>query len=259
MQDFTEYDELKTTLSKAEMLYTLVERYAEAFSLNSTSQLLVSARELLINNATSHFHVKQDAREHFIYTLQVCKLLIELRIPISKEQEDYLLAAELGRAMVDETLFSKAGKELLTVYHIPAEAYKIVRKIKDPGPLTPINQRLYYKDIQEDQLALLAKLGERAVLLDHLYKLSPWDAPNEILLTREFYFPMCIYAKEHYPDIMLLVSILMEKFKLIMEVTDVLSKKYRERETELVNEILTIQEENARLRVSIKEMKANKI
>ena len=59
---------------------------------------------------------------------------------------------------------------------------------------------------------------------------------------------MCIYGKEHYHELLAPVSVLMEKIRTLIEVAEVLLRKYEVREAELNRDILSLQEENATLR-----------
>jgi hypothetical protein len=62
---------------------------------------------------------------------------------------------------------------------------------------------------------------------------------------------MCVFALEHYPDIRLPLKLLADKVHNLIDVTDIISRRYQDKETACKKEILSLREENAKLRSMI--------
>lgn len=188
---------------------------------------------------------------YFRRRLSVCRMLIDLHLPISAELLDILLAAALSHSLPGD--------------HVPPDYMEIINHLFSGEPriaevLSTLRQSdyadiSYYSRLINNRYALIIRLTERGVLVEKLYEWPASDARRYIRETREYFFPMCIYAKEHYPEFLGAASILMEKMRNLIAANETLLNRYEEAESALSNEIMTLREENAAIRAMILELK----
>ena len=244
-------------MSKTEELYQFIEAHAQARDLSNTLLALPAAKELLAGMVRHSFDFDRDGRLQLTYyehCMAAAKILIDLDPPLEPEEEDILLASTLCHDMLGHVTFQAHGTELMTIYHLDRRVYEIVRTITRPHPLLNEDKPAFYRGIQENKLALLLALADRANLIEQLYSLSIEEAMNYVQEIRTYALPMCTYALEHYPDVQMSVSVLMSKIRCLIDVTDIISKRYQDRERAYQNEILSLTEDNARLRGMIRQM-----
>ncbi|MBQ0060095.1 MAG: hypothetical protein KBS83_09135, partial [Lachnospiraceae bacterium] len=91
-------------------------------------------------------------------------------------------------------------------------------------------------------------------ILQGLHYVSSWMARRNVYETKTYYFPMCIYAKEQYPELLGCINTLMEKLRNLVELTEMMLNRYEDRENELLQEILALKEENAAIKGIIQRM-----
>lgn len=200
-------------------------------------------------------HVTEDVTRfqyfysvRFKHAIDMCRMMADLHIPISMEEEDILLAAALYYDMVKVIPLLDMGADLFAYYELDQRIYDIVALISQQWSAREVDKKALYDKIQKEKLGMLIVLTARGNLVQQLYGMSIWRAREYVHDTRLYFLPMCNYAKQHYIDILTVVSILMEKIRCLIEVTDILTSRYQEREMSLMNEMLTLQEENARFR-----------
>ena len=68
---------------------------------------------------------------------------------------------------------------------------------------------------------------------------------------------MCIYAKEHYIELLSPIGILLEKLRNLTDVAEMLFAKFESMEIELTREILQLKEENATIKGIIQKLKTS--
>ncbi len=232
-------------------LYKFVERYALERRLLNTSIALPLVRAMMSREDIELPDEFKDAEEYaadFRHCLSVTRMLIDLHIPLTEEEEDILLAASICH-IIPENITYKASKNRLTEeYHLDPEIHHVIMILFRKSELSESEQKRYYKRIQDHKLALLIALADRGNLMRQLYGISSWSARRYIYETRNCYFPMCIYAKEHYTELLLPINVLTEKIRCLIEIAEILLSRYEARETELMQEVLDLKEENARLK-----------
>lgn len=239
-------------------LYDFIDNYAKEHQLYYTSIALPLVRGLM-SRPTELISMNIEGitryRGHYPHCLSVCKLLVSLVLPLENEEEDIALAAALCHVLPNKIEFKNLRKELEETYLMDPRIGEIIALITDDQDLTAMGQKLFFDHIQANKLALVVLLSDRANLIRQLYTMDIWTANQYIYETRTYFFPMCIYAKEHYPDIMPTVNVLMEKVRTMVDACAILLQRYETKEMELTQDIITLKEENSRLRVIIRQLK----
>ncbi len=241
-----------------EELFTRVEDYAIEHELFNTLIALYAVRGIYSGNYTAEYIERDGESYHVPYVshcLDVCKLLMDLRIPISHYELDIVLAAALCHGLIANIFFSERGREMVTIYHLDSRIYEIMQLVTKKRYRAEKDRVKFFDELQQDCLALLVRLSDRANYVEKLYNIPIWRAREYIHETRTYYFPMCFYAKENYPELAAIFSIFLEKMRTLLEVTEIMVGRFEQREIELSNEILALKEENARIRGIIKQKK----
>lgn len=245
----------------AEEQYDFVQQYVMEKQLFASAYALPLVRGIMSQSADCFSETeagKQRYRLYFQHCLSVSRMLIDLHLPVSKEEEDYVIAAALCHILPENdsfVTFENLEEMLSWKYLLSSKITEIVRLITRKDGMSEENKKVFYEQIQKNKLALLVRLADRGNLVEQLYGLNSWSAHEYIHETRNFFFPMCIYAKEYYPDIVGPVSVLMEKMRCLIEVSEILLDRYEKREQQLSQEILALKEENSRIRGMIRSLK----
>lgn len=231
-------------------LYAYEANYAAQRELKNTAIALPLVRYLTAHAAeseASRFHVAAAHAAYFRHAMMVTQMLIDLHIPLPPEEEDWLLSAAICHILPENIEMPHLEEDLLH-WQLAPETAQIVRTVFWEDNSSGSKQRSYYDRIQTNKLALMLKLADRSNLVEQLYGISGWTARSHIQETKAFFFPMCVYAKEWYPELIAPISVMMEKMRCLMEVAEILLSRYEAREASLSHEILELQEENATLR-----------
>lgn len=235
-------------MDKLDSLYQSIETYANEKQLTNTKLALPLAKDLLKNILRQSFRQENKDTSSFQHCMEATQMLIELHIPFDTFEEDIMLASMLCHDMLENIDFPQAGEELVKDYHLDPAILKVVRLLTRPAVLSEENKKIYYEKIQEDKLAVLVALADRSNLVEQLSALSISDVNGFIHEMRKFLLPMCVYAKQYHRDCRMPVNILMEKIRCLIDVTDIIANRYQKREMAYTNEILSLMEENARIR-----------
>lgn len=235
--------------------YRYIRSYAESRNLGCTAAALPAVQNIMANAADlpqSRFHSAHVHIGYFQHALAVCRMLIDLRLPLERREEDILLSAAICHVLPETICYNDLEGEIGAVVLLHPEIYSIVRLLFREDNLSDAQQKLFFESVRRNKLALLIKLADRGNLVQQLYGVSSWSARQYIYETKTYFFPMCIYAKEHYPELLAPVSVLMEKMRCLIQVGEILLSRYEATETALSQEILHLQEENATLKGIIK-------
>lgn len=162
-----------------------------------------------------------------------------------------MLAATLCHVLVELVDFPKKGAELTERYYLDSYVLELINLITRDDPLTEEQEIRFYERIRENKLATLIRIADRANLVEQLHRLPPWTAQEYIYETRTYFFPLCLYARDRYPELSPKVRVLTEKMRYMMEVIDILSARFRDSETALTREIISLEDDNFRLRSRI--------
>ena len=194
-------------------------------------------------------------RPYFCHSLSVCRMLINLQLPFSEEEEDIALAAALCHDLKVHVPFPNKGYEMTEIYHLDPRVTEIMMLIYEGDCENDEDYQRVFERVRDNRLALMVRLSDRGNIVEELYTVSVWKAHELIYETRTFYMPMCIYARENYPELDTAVGVLQEKMRDLVEATDIFVTRYENREKELAEKILQLQEENSRLRIMIRKKK----
>lgn len=179
--------------------------------------------------------------------LSVCRMMIDLHLPVTADMLDVLLAVVLSHSLPGDRVPEDHMETLGRLFAAEPRVAEILSVLRYSGDG-------YYAHLMSNRYALLIRLTERGVLVESLYEWPASDAKRYIRETCEHFFPMCIYAKEHYREFLGPVSILMEKTRNLVAANEALLRRYEEESSAQRSEILSLMEENAALRAMIREI-----
>lgn len=237
--------------------YEYIEFYAAEKCLMNASIALPLARGIH-NGAHRKSSITRDGNSYrlpyVIHCLLVCRMLIDLQLPLSSEEEDLVLASALCHDMVEDIPFPHQGKELYECYHLDKRVYETVKKVSKRKDFTLEEEQAHFRGIQEDKLALLVKLADRGNNVEDLYNMSVWKIHEYIAETRRYFIPMSLYGIEHYPDVINAIFILKDKMELLTGVAEVMVDRHEEQKAELVEQIKHLRVENEALRTEWKRL-----
>ena len=232
--------------------YDSLFQYATNHNLKNTLISLQILPCLLFSN-TGEFQYKEDGitlEKYMKHALYTANLLVDVHPAFNEQEEDLALSVALCHVLVEKVKFEKNGQELTDMYHLDSKVNELIHvNLKDKT-----KSAKYYKRIQENKIALLVKLADRCYIVEQLPTHSIHQVRSYVYETKHKFFPMCIYGKEHYPDLYLAIGLLMEKMRTLTEVADILLTRFIERENVLNNEIISLQEENIRIRSLIQQL-----
>ena len=231
-------------------VYGYVERYALEKRLRNTALALPLVRKMVFCTGGLEDSFFEDCTAQLWHCLSICRILIDLHISLTRREEDILLAAALCHVLPKSSrLGTGIGRGL------DPEVVELLNLIRREDFLDTEKRMLFVNRVQGNRLALLLRAADQGHFVEQLHKFSGWRTRQYIFETRNIYMPLCIYGKEHYPELAAPMSILMEKMRCLVEVAEILLSRYEVRENELTMEIFALREENARIRELIQRMK----
>lgn len=228
-------------------LVSLVEARAQSAGLKSVKKALPLIQKLMSGEGLSAAAEKR-CQADLLHALEICEMLIDLHPGIAETEEDILLTAVLMHIYPENVVVQNLEEKLMIEFGLDPAVCEILLLITPERGMSGEEEQIYYERIQENKLALLAILADRGNIVQQLYRYSSWDAHRYIDETKVCYFPMCIYGKEHYHDLLGTISVLMEKLRSLIEVAEILLRRYEVREAELIQDILALREENATIK-----------
>lgn len=231
--------------------YEYVEFYALNNKLMNTAIALPLARGLH-DGTHRKSGIMKDGTFHrlpyVIHCLLVCRMLVDLKVPLSHDEEDILLASALCHDMIEDLNFEDGGRELYTKYHLDPRVYETVKLVSKRRDFTTEEEKAHFRAIAENKLALLVKLSDRSHNVEDLYNRSAWKVHEYIDETRNYFLPMFDYAFEHYFELTPIIAILKDKIVSLTEASEILVDRCESREQELLKQLDALREENQRLR-----------
>jgi len=225
---------------KVDMLWERDYTYALEHQMKSTLAALSFLKENVIDKRVSPAMTK----EYLIHGLSIVWLLVELRLPVSEEELDLMMS--VAALHVLKELDPEYSLEQLE--KIPSIHENVVVFIES---LTKADKQ--YEIIMDDRLLLITKMAERSNVIEHLCDMTTEEAKIFMIETKRYLFPLCLDGKERYPEFDAALTGILEKMRGLIQVTDILFKRYDSEEDELYEEILNLKEENARIRVALKD------
>ena len=246
-------------MKNLEFLYHFIEDYAKSKSLSNTLLALPLAQELLGDMPRRTFKTDAGTLTCLEHCLCSTKMLIDLHTMLPSEEEDLLLASTLCLDFPKKVAFSENGQELIDTYHLDSRILEVIQTVARPDAMSEEEKAQYYQKIHDNKLAVLVALAERSNLVEQLSELSISDVNEFVHEMRTHCLPMCVNAKQHCRDCHMSINIMMEKIRCLIDVTDIIANRYQKREMAYTNEILSIMEENARLRGMIHQLEIGEI
>lgn len=237
--------------------YETIQFYAMHRKLRNTAIALPLARGLHNGShrkSTLTKNGKAYRLPYVIHCLLVCRMLVDLHLPLPKEEEDIVLAAALCHDMIEDIAFENGGWELVTKYHLDPRVYETVKQVSKRRDFTPEEEVEFFRGIQEHPFALLVKLSDRSNNVEDMYNMSAWKVHEYIGETERFFHPMAVYGMEHYPGLIGPLEILRDKILCLTQISQILVDRCEARTQELRRELEILQAENNRLREELQAL-----
>ncbi len=231
--------------------YESIEYYAAKDRLLNTAVALPLARGLHDGTYRKMTVIRDDVPSrlpYVIHPIQVCRTLMELNIPLPREDRDILFAAALCHDMLEDIEFPNHGTELVEQYHLDPKVYDTVRLVTKRRDFTEEEEQQHFKDIAHNKLAVLVKVADRGNNVEDLYNRSSWKVHEYVGETRKYFFPMLEYAAENYKDLESIVSILRDKIFSLTVAAEFLVNRYDQQEAVLKKMLSEVRAENDELR-----------
>lgn len=229
-------------------LYDYIEEYAQSRELFQTSLALPIARALLDGMYRGWIPAEDGTMRKMPYInhcLTVCRMLIDLHIPLDPEQEDRLLACGLTHDLIGHSLGKEKKQQLLEIYHLDPWLYETA-VLLDGEDYSRASHRDELDMIWEsgNRIAIIVKMVDCSCIIEQLYNAPVRVAKEYIYQARMHFLPKCIEIKREYPELFSAAAIIMEKIRTLSDVIEILVSKYETRETELNHEWLALRDEN---------------
>lgn len=234
--------------------YDYIEYYAQKNRLFNTAVALPLARGLhdgtyrklpIMRNGVAH------KPPYMIHCLIVCRMLADLWLPITREEEDILLASALCHDMIEDIPFERHGMELTEKFHLDPRVYETVKLVSKRKDFTLEEEQAYFRGIEENRLALLIKLSDRGHNVTDLFNMSARKIQEYIGETRTYFLPMCDYARRHYPDLTDVIEIMQDQLICLTKTVKRTTEKHERLKQEMEAELLTLRSENEELRAKL--------
>lgn len=248
-QDALTYDENEFWMIRSP--YEYIEFYAAEQRLYNTSIALPLARGLhdgahrkstIVRNGETH------RVPYLIHPLLVCRMLVDLHVPLSRDDEDILLASALCHDMIEDLDFDDHGREMITEFGLDPRVYETVLLLSKRYDFTDEEEKAFFHAIESNPLSALVKLSDRGNNVEDLYNMSVWKVHEYVGETEKFFLPMCRYAIDAYPDLRKCFEILEDKIRCLTTAAVTLVDRYDAREQELKTQLENLRRENTQLR-----------
>lgn len=237
--------------------YEQIESYAIEKRLFNTSIALPLVRSLH-NGTYRKFGVVKNGEHYklpyYIHCLSVCKMLVEIDLNLSNEDEDILLAASLCHDLIEDVPFKNGGREIYEVYGLDKRVYETVKLVSKRKDFTKEEEQLFFKNIEENILALLVKLSDRGNNVEDLYNMSMKKLKEYIGETNEYFIPMGEYGVINYPNQSSALNVLIDKIRTLTNISEVMIEKLDSRNQLLRDERDMLKLENIKLREQWKKV-----
>lgn len=211
--------------------YLFIKGYASGLELHQTLKALPLARCLHNGQYRKGITVINDIPYHLPYVLhvlKVCSTLISLKLCLSKEELDTLLAASLLHDVIEDCKehFPDGGNELTTRYGFNPEVYLVVKSVSKLSGLNEEQLNEYFNEIKRNKLSLLIKLADRSHNVEDLYNMKPEKLHRYVEETRTWIYSLANYGKSHYPELSNGLNILKSKIVSLTECTETVVEVY---------------------------------
>lgn len=230
--------------------YEFLEYFAEKHRLFNMALSLPLARGLH-DGVYRKLPVIRSGEAHrppyVIHCLLVCRMLADMWLPISHDEQDILLAAALCHDMIEDMSFPKGGQELTDLYGLDRRVYETVLLVSKRKDFTAEEEQTHFRSIEENKLALLIKLSDRGHNVTDLYNMSEKKIQEYIAETRSFILPMCRYGREQYPELEDALEIMQDQLICLTKTVEMQALRHAGRREELRQTLERLREENEAL------------
>lgn len=247
--EILKYDESEFWMIRS--AYEYVDYYATANRMWNTKIALPLARGLHDGAHRKSMIVKDGEMyrlPYLIHPLQVCRMIIDLQIAITKEEEDILIASALCHDMIEDIPFENGGTEMYTDFYLDKAVYDTVKTVSKRCDFNEEEEKEFFNNIENNKLALLVKLSDRGNNVEDLYNMSLWKVHEYADETRKYFIPMCENAKRKYPEIKRNIQMFKNKMVTLIKSAEVLSDRFSETEEDLQRKVQILRDENSHLR-----------
>lgn len=239
-----------SNIASMEEMYQDLSKHARLEDLKDLESALSYMNSKMLSDQASEVD-----KGYFDHAVAIAWMIMDLMLPLSKEEEDCMLAAAVCHILPERFKDIDIYNEC-RIIGLDERIPNIISLITRQDGMDEEQTALHYENLKKDKLALIIRLVDRSNLIGYLHGMSKLEAKAYINETKKYFLPICIYAKEHYPQIQGQISIVMEKMRTLLQVMEILFAKYEIEENALNDEILSLTEENSRLRGIIKEILA---
>ena len=240
--------------NRLEDVYQYIKNHAEIKNLANTKKALPLCKQLLFSSSRNIFRTSKNETMSYEHCLKAAKLLVDLHISLSDQEEDYMLAGMLCYDMLDHITWENEGLELVNEYGLEPKILEILRKTTRPKMMDEDRKIKYYDELKKDKIAFLLVLADHSNLVENLSELTIFDVNEFVCEMRKYVLQMCVYGKQYYRECQMSITIMMEKIRSLIDVADIIAHRYQKRELAYENEVLSLMEENARLRGMIHQL-----
>lgn len=185
---------------------------------------------------------------YVFHCLIVCRMLVDLNVPLPREEEDILLASALCHDMVEDIPFEDGGRELHTLYGLDPRVYETVKLVSKRKDFTQAEEAAHFQAIAENKLALLIKLSDRGHNVEDLYNMTVWKVHEYVAETEKYIQPIGKFGLAHYPELAKTIMVLMDKIALLTNAARILVDRFEIRQQSLTEQLHALRIENEQLR-----------
>ncbi len=254
-EEILSYDEGEFWMIRSQ--YDYLEYYAAQKQLLNMAIALPLARGIH-NGAHRKAKITRNGNSYhlpyLIHCLSVCKMLADMQLNLSAEEEDICLAAALCHDMIEDVPFPEKGKELYQIYQLDPRVYETVLLVSKNRDATPEEEAAHFQHIAENKLSLLVKLSDRGNNIEDLYNRSCWKVHEYVGETRKYFLPMIDFGLKHFPELTDAFEIFTDKINTLTQIAKVLVERYEKKEQEMEKRLEELKQENERLRQEWKQL-----
>ena len=171
--------------NKYKRTFDFLKGYAKGKKMNNTLIALSLAERY------HKTHLRKSGDPFIIHPLRVCSYLISLKI-----NDDVTCAAALLHEITKKCNLPNDGEEIVTKYNLDPEVLRLIHLVAN---VKQKNIDEYYKDLMENQNALLIKLSNRANTCTLLTSYTKEEVIQYFKETNDYIIPLCEYGMSYYP------------------------------------------------------------
>ena len=198
----------------------IIEIYFKSYTAMSVDQQPISEQTVRLRIVDN----KLVRLPYVVHVLKVCNTLMNLKLPLNEHELDILYASALLHDIIEDCKdkLPKGGIELVKDNGLDTEILEIIQLLSKRSGATEDELLEYFNAIKYNKLAVLIKLADRGHNVETLSSMKLEKIHKYTKETRDYIYPLCSYAKRHYPEITNGVTILKSKIVSLTEETETL-------------------------------------